>query len=281
MIRSLFKTLELIKFSHTIFALPFALISMLLAAQGFPPLSVFVSILICMVGARTAAMSFNRYLDWEIDQRNERTWIRSTLGSKKGAGVLTLGGLIVFAFGLLALNPLCWALSPLALLLILGYSALKRWTFLCHLGLGLALAAAPMGAWAAVRGELWSVTPWILSAGVLCWVFGFDLIYATQDAEFDRKEGLYSIPARFGIATSLRIARGLHAMTFLFWILLGQSAKLGGEYHFSLALVGAGLLYEHWISRDTADLQKINRAFFIVNGLIGIVLFAGVGFSFY
>jgi 4-hydroxybenzoate polyprenyltransferase len=279
MFRKIFNLLELIKFSHAIFALPFALIAMMVAAEGFPEGSVFGWILVCMVGARTSAMGMNRYLDWEIDQLNPRTKIRSTLGTRRGAlGLAVLGGLI-FLLGVISLNRLCLLLAPLALALIWGYSWMKRLTVWCHLGLGLALGAAPMGAWAAVRGDLASVIPWILSFAVICWVFGFDLIYATQDAEFDRVSGLYSIPAIWGVERSLLMARGAHVLTLIALAGFGVASGLHGAYWIAWTVVAVLLGYEHHLSRDVSDLGKINRAFFLVNGVIGILLFAGVAWG--
>lgn len=278
--QKLLNLLELIKFSHTIFALPFALISMMVAARGFPPVSIFGWIILCMIGARTAAMGFNRYLDWEIDQKNPRTRIRSALATKRGAMVLTLIGGGFFLFAVTKLNFLCLVLAPLALLLVLGYSWMKRFTVWCHLGLGLALSAAPMGAWGAVRGDFFSWEPWLLAFAVLWWVFGFDLIYATQDAEFDRQAGLYSIPARFGVARTLLIARGAHGLTFMALGVFGAVSRLGFSYWIAYSVVAVALVYEHHLSRDPSDLGRLNRAFFLVNGVIGIVLFAGVAWSY-
>jgi 4-hydroxybenzoate polyprenyltransferase len=277
--RKLLNLLELIKFSHTIFALPFALISMMVAAGGFPDRAIFGWIVVCMIGARTAAMGFNRYLDWELDQQNPRTQIRSALATKGGAMILTLIGAAFFLFAVTQLNSLCLALAPLALLVVLGYSWLKRFSVWCHLGLGFALSAAPMGAWAAVRGDFYSWEPWLLAFAVLWWVFGFDLIYATQDAEFDRQAGLYSIPARFGVLRSLFMARAAHGLTFISLGVFGVVSRLGFTYWMAYGVVAAALIYEHHLSRDPSDLGKLNRAFFLVNGVIGIVLFAGVAWS--
>lgn len=277
--RKFLNLLELIKFSHTVFALPFALISMMVAARGFPDKAVFGWIVACMIGARTAAMGFNRYLDWEIDQKNPRTQIRSALATKGGAMLLTLIGGAFFLLSVTHLNSLCLALAPLALLLVLGYSWMKRFSVWCHLGLGFALSAAPMGAWGAVRGDFYSWEPWLLAFAVLWWVFGFDLIYATQDAEFDRQSGLYSIPARFGIDRSLLIARGAHGLTFIALGAFGAVSRLGLSYWTAYGVVAAALVYEHHLSRDPSDLGRLNRAFFLVNGVIGIVLFAGVAWS--
>ncbi len=278
--KKLFNLLELIKFSHTIFALPFALISMMVAARGIPSAEIFAWIIVAMIGARTSAMGMNRYLDWEIDQKNPRTVIRSQLATKRGALLLTGFGFLLFLGAVSQLNFLCLILSPVALLLIWGYSWLKRVTVWCHLGLGFALSVAPMGAWAAVRGDLGSSEPWLLAFAVLWWVFGFDLIYATQDAEFDRKAGLYSFPAKFGVERSLLIARGAHGLTFLALGFFGKVSGLGPSYWLAYGGVAVALVYEHLLCRQSVDLGKINRAFFLVNGLIGILLFAGVAWSY-
>ncbi len=252
---------------------------MMVAARGIPSVEIFGWIVISMVGARTSAMGFNRYLDWEIDQRNPRTVIRSTLASKRESLLLTGLGTILFFGAVMQLNSLCLFLSPIALALVWGYSWLKRFTIWCHLGLGFALSAAPMGAWAAVRGDLGSLGPWLLAFAVLWWVFGFDLIYATQDAEFDRKAGLYSIPAKLGIERTLLFARGAHGLTFLALGLFGWESGFGICYWIAYAIVAGALVYEHYLCREVEDLGKMNRAFFVVNGVIGIVLFAGVAWG--
>ncbi len=224
-------------------------------------------------------MGMNRYLDWEIDQLNPRTKIRSTLGSRRGTLILTVVGALLFLYGISHLNRLCHLLSPLALVLVWGYSWMKRFTVWCHLGLGLALSAAPLGAWAAVRGDLMSAIPWVLALAVLCWVFGFDLIYATQDAEFDREAGLFSIPAKWGVERSLVIARGAHGMTALALGLFGFLSHLTLTYWIAWIAVLVALIYEHFLCREARDLGEINRAFFFVNGVIGILLFAGVAWG--
>lgn len=279
MFRTFFKTLEFIKFSHTIFAFPFALMAMMIAAGGIPEKEIWIGIVICLVGARTAAMGFNRYLDWEIDLRNPRTQIRSQLGTKKTALLLTVIGVTFFGWGVSKLNFLCQVLAPVALLLVLGYSWLKRVTIWCHLGLGLALASAPLGAWAAVRGDLYYLTPWLLGFGVFCWVFGFDLIYATQDIDCDQREGLFSIPSSWGVERSLRMARVFHGFTFFSWVILGFYESWGWIFGGTLVGVAVALIYEHWICRNYKDLAAVNRAFFFTNGVIGIILFLGVGWS--
>jgi 4-hydroxybenzoate polyprenyltransferase len=267
--------LEFVKFSHTIFALPFALISMLVAARGIPSWKIVGLILLCMISARTAAMCFNRLVDWDYDVENPRTANRSKLARKPVAIGLCLVSIAIFKLSAFFLNPLCAVLSPVAVFLIFFYSFTKRFTALSHAFLGLALSAAPMGAWAAVTGELWSPAPWCLAAAVLCWVFGFDLIYATQDVDFDRKVGLFSFPARYGLPATLQLARVLHGLTWLILLLFGLLAGLKLAYWISLALVAGALVYEHRLSRS-GDLQKINVAFFQVNGAVSLLLLLGV-----
>jgi len=210
MIRRFFQTLELIKISHSVFALPFALSAMLVAAHGVPDAWTLLWILWCLFWARTAAMAFNRWADWDYDVFNPRTKRRSQLGTRQMTLVLCLIALVAFVFGCAMLNYLCLVLCPVACLIFLGYSLTKRFTAYTHAVLGLALASAPMGAWAATTGDLHSPLPWLLAAAVWCWVFGFDLIYATQDVEFDRQARLYSFP---GFFTSLH--------GFYFWLSVG------------------------------------------------------------
>ncbi|MGD9897287.1 MAG: UbiA-like polyprenyltransferase [Candidatus Methylacidiphilaceae bacterium] len=267
--------LRLIKFSHTLFALPFALAAMLVAARGLPAPPVIFGILLAMVGARTAAMAFNRYVDWEIDRRNPRTVERSRLATRGAALALCLGGLAVFGAGLLFLNGLCRLLAPPAIAIVLGYSYAKRFTSFCHALLGLALALAPLGAWAAVRGELASVTPYLLAASVLAWTFGFDLIYALQDREVDLQLGLHSFPARFGTEATLRMAQILHGVAWAGWIAFGLQAGLSGAYWLACAIAGAALLYEHRLCRKK-DERALNVAFFEVNVAVSMLLLLGV-----
>lgn len=266
---------EFVKLSHTVFALPFALISMMVAAGGWPGWMVFFWILVCMVCARTAAMAFNRVVDWEIDQKNPRTAIRHKLVSKQIGITLIMLSSAAFAFGCWNLNRLCLVLCPAALILVFFYSITKRFSSYSHFFLGLALGAAPMGAWAAVRGELWSITPYLLALVVLFWVFGFDLIYATQDAEFDRKAGLHSFPATYGIARSLRLAMLLHGLSAVAMAIFGWIAGLGWTYGLAWLIAVAGLAYEHRLS-SSGDSRKINRAFFQVNSVVSISLLSGV-----
>ncbi|PAW76785.1 MAG: 4-hydroxybenzoate octaprenyltransferase [Verrucomicrobia bacterium Tous-C9LFEB] len=273
-LQGLFNALEFIKFSHTIFALPFALISMIVAAHGLPTLRTVLLILLCMVAARTAAMAFNRWADWEFDKTNPRTARRSTLVTRATACALYSLATAVFVVSSILINPLCGWLSPLAVLLILGYSLTKRFTAYTHAFLGLALAAAPMGAWAAVTGDLLTPVPWSLAAAVWFWVFGFDLIYATQDVEHDRRSGLHSFPARYGVKATLAMATLLHILAWIALAVFGWLAAMSVPYWISLAIVAGALVYEHRLSR-TGKLDQINVAFFQMNALVGVALFIG------
>jgi 4-hydroxybenzoate polyprenyltransferase len=278
--RHIFGTLELIKFSHSVFALPFALSAMLVAARGVPDLWTLLWILWCLVSARTAAMAFNRWADWDYDTFNPRTMRRSTLGTRRSTMALCVISLAAFVVGCSQLNFLCLALCPVACVMILGYSLTKRFTAYSHAFLGLALAAAPMGAWAATMGSLMSLLPWMLAAAVWYWVFGFDLIYATQDVEFDRQAKLYSFPARYGVKASLRLARILHLFTWLILVAFGWIADLGMPYYIAMGLIFFALIAEHILCRSN-DLARINVAFFQMNALVGLILVSGVAVSLY
>jgi len=269
------KLAEFIKFSHTVFALPFALIAMVVAAGGMPSLRVFGWILFCMVTARTAAMSFNRLVDWEIDKENPRTARRHTLVRKSHAWILLFITAGLTVFGTWMLNRLCFILSPLMLALILFYSVTKRFTAFPHFFLGLALSAAPMGAWAAVANNLGTPTPYFLALAVLCWSFGFDLIYATMDVEFDRRKGLFSFPARYGIPAALRLAQGLHVGAAAGFALFGWSAQLGAFYWGAFAIVVVVLMLEQRMARNP-DTASINQAFFTANAVVSMALLLGV-----
>src|SRR5881398_892755 len=265
--------LRLIRFSHTIFALPFALGALIVAANGWPSLRVFVLVVVCMVFARTAAMLFNRLVDWSLDQRNPRTASRHLLVSKPGAIVSLAVCSGCFLVAAAAINRLTLILAPVALALIFFYSVTKRFTSATHFFLGLALAIAPVGAWIAKTGHL-DVAPIVLAAGVICWVAGFDLIYATQDYDFDRREGIRSLVVKLGIARSLRLAQLLHLLTFVALIGFGLAAKLGALYYWSMPFVAAALLYEH--RTDKLDLTGINRAFFQSNAFVSAVFLIAV-----
>src|SRR2546421_5983718 len=203
--------LRLIRFSHTVFALPFALGALVVAANGLPSLRTFTLVLVCMVSARTAAMLFNRFVDWSLDQRNPRTAPRHLLLPKAAVGALLVIMSVVFLASAAAINRLTFLLSPFALAIVFFYSLTKRFTVATHFFLGLALAISPIGAWIAQRGDV-DFEPFVLAIGVVCWVAGFDLIYATQDFEFDQLEGIHSLVVKLGIARSLRLAQLLHIL---------------------------------------------------------------------
>ena len=271
----LVRFLTFIRFSHTVFALPFALGSMIVAASssgGFPGWRLFALILLCMVFARTAAMTFNRVTDWEIDKRNPRTAGRHKLLGKGAAIATCLLASLLFIATAALINPLCLLLSPVALALVFFYSLTKRFTHAAQFFLGLALSASPVGAWLAVTGSF-AWPPIILAAGVLCWVAGFDMIYATQDVEADRREGLHSMVIRLGVPGALSLAGWLHLLMLVALVLFGLTASLGPIYFLGLIPVPLLLLYEHRIAR-TLDVEKINRAFFETNAVIGLLFVA-------
>jgi 4-hydroxybenzoate polyprenyltransferase len=227
-----------------------------------------------MVCARTAAMAFNRVADWEIDLRNPRTAGRHKLMSKPAATVLVVASAAAFVATTCFINQLCFWLSPVALAIIFFYSLKKRFTDAAQFFLGLALAVSPMGAWFAVTG-MWSWTPAWLAAGVLAWVAGFDLIYATQDYEFDRAEGLRSMVVKLGVPGALRFAKALHVAALGFFCVFGWLAGLHGIYAAAMALVGGALIVEHR-SAARLDVAGINRAFFAVNACVGAIFLTGV-----
>jgi 4-hydroxybenzoate polyprenyltransferase len=272
--RRLAVTLEMIKFQHTVFALPFAWTGMILAARGWPSWRTFLWVVVAMVGARSAAMTFNRIADRVLDAANPRTAGRALPARKLSVGfaagfALAATALFILAAGML--NPLCLALSPVALLVILGYSYTKRFTSLAHFVLGLALAMAPMGGWLAVRGSF-GVAPFLLAAAVLTWTAGFDILYSCQDRDFDRRAGLHSIPARWGLRAALRASSMLHALTVLALVGLAPLADLGWIYLAGLGLTAAFLVYEHRLV-SPSDLSRLNAAFFQVNASVSILIF--------
>ena len=269
---SLSRFLTFIRFSHTVFALPFALGAMIVSASdtgGWPGWKIFVLIVFCMVFARTAAMTFNRISDWEIDKRNPRTAIRHTLLTKRAATVTCVTSAALFIVTTSFINRICFLLSPLALALIFFYSLTKRFTHTAQFFLGLALSASPVAAWIAVTGSF-AWPPLILAAGVLCWVAGFDMIYATQDVEADAREGLHSMVIRLGIPGALKLAGWLHLIMFIALLGFGLSAHLGRIYFFGLIPIPLLLVYEHRIA-GSLDLGKINKAFFETNAVIGFL----------
>lgn len=270
--------LSLVKFSHTVFALPFALLGFFLATLDDGTLSwrKLLLVVACMVFARSAAMGFNRYLDRHIDRKNPRTAVREipagTISAPAARNFVLLNGLL-FAGAAAALNPLCLYLSPIALLVILGYSYTKRFTYLCHFVLGLGLALAPIGAYLAVTAH-WAVLPVLYGAVVLLWVSGFDIIYALQDEEFDRTEQLYSIPVRLGRVGALRLGRALHLLCALLLVgALYLQLQRHPEFGWLTGLAGLAFLlllaYQHSLVSPT-DLSRINLAFFTTNGIASL-----------
>jgi 4-hydroxybenzoate polyprenyltransferase len=267
-------TLEMIKWEHSIFALPFALTGAVLAAGGWPPLRVLFWIVVCMVSARSAAMAFNRLADARLDAVNPRTATRALPAGLLDAGFV--GGFVlvsaaVFLLGAWRLNRLTLELAPLALTIILAYSYMKRVTRWSHLVLGLALGIAPSAAWIAVRGSL-DPRIAVLSAAVLLWVGGFDVLYACQDFEHDRAAGLNSMPQAFGLNAAFWIARAMHVGMLCLLLWLAHLFELGGIAMAGIALVASLLAYEHSIV-SPKDLRRMNAAFFTLNGLISIAFF--------
>lgn len=269
-----FKTfVELIKFEHTIFALPFAYIGMIASAKGWPGFTVFFWITLAMVTARTAGMTLNRIIDLNIDRRNPRTNKRALVTGEFKVlwawGVVGVS-LIFFFLSAARLNPLCLALSPVALVFLTGYHYVKRFSWLCHFTLGFVLAIAPVGGWMAVTGAFdWRAI--ILAASVLAWVAGFDILYALQDVEFDREARLHSVPVKFGRQKALEISRYCHLATAVFLFLFGLACGFGWLYFIGAGLVAALLAFEHHMIRE-GDLSKIDLVFFTINGWIGILL---------
>lgn len=267
--------LSLIKFSHTIFALPFALIGFFLASEyysyGFN-WSTFFLVILCMVFARSAAMAFNRYVDRDIDKLNPRTEMREIPAGKVSpfaALFFTIICCLLFVITSYFINPLCFYLSPIALAVILGYSYTKRFSYLCHLVLGIGLALAPLGAWLAVTGFfMW--LPVLFSLAVLFWVSGFDIIYALQDDDFDKKQNLYSIPSYFGRSRALTIARLLHVFSASMVILAGWLGGFGWIYWIGGGFFSGLLIYQHSIVSEN-DLRKVNLAFFSTNGFASVI----------
>ncbi|ANA41568.1 4-hydroxybenzoate octaprenyltransferase [Geobacter anodireducens] len=266
--------LEMIKFSHTVFALPFAFTGAVLAAGGMPSAHQVFWILMAMVGARTAAMGMNRLIDAEIDARNPRTASRAIPAGLIGTGTVILFivlSILLMLYAAWQLNPLCLYLSPVSLFFLWLYSYCKRFTSLAHVVLGICLAAAPLGAWIAIRGTV-EVPAILLGLAVLFWVAGFDILYALQDLDFDRASGLHSIPVRLGVNGSLWAARVFHLVMLGLLAGLYLSAGLGPWFLAGLAATITMLGYEHWLLRH-GDLTKLDAAFFTMNGYISITLF--------
>ena len=275
---------SLVKFSHTIFALPFALLGFFLATldQGYLRWTTLLLVIGCMVFARSAAMGFNRWLDRKIDARNARTAVREIPAgtiSSRAALIFVIVNCLLFVACTYALNPLVFALSPVALLITLGYSYTKRFTYLCHFILGLGLALAPVGAYLAATAE-WATLPVLYGVVVILWVSGFDIIYSLQDEEFDREQELYSIPVRLGATNALRLGRALHLLCALV-LLAALYLQLVTYPEFRGLTLAAGALfigllaYQHTLVRP-GDLSRVDLAFFTTNGVASLVFGAGV-----
>jgi 4-hydroxybenzoate polyprenyltransferase len=273
--RKIATILEMIKFSHTVFALPFAVMSAFLAAEGFPSVRQLFWILMCMVGARSAAMSFNRIVDAHHDAQNPRTAQRAIPAGKltrAETSAFMLVMIALFVFSAYMLNRLAFMLSPLALAIIFGYSYTKRFTNYSHFILGLALAIAPIGAWIAVKEEFHPIAL-LLGLSVLLWTAGFDLIYACQDIEFDQKARLFSMAKRLGTTGALVLSALLHAAMIGVLCAVLYASQLGGVFLCGIVLVSALLIYEHSIVKPH-DLSRVNTAFFNVNGAVSLLLMA-------
>jgi 4-hydroxybenzoate polyprenyltransferase len=272
-------TLEMIKIEHTLFALPFAFLGAVLAARGVPYVWQIVWIVVAMVGARSTAMAFNRIADSDYDARNPRTKMRAIPAgalSVRFAWAFTIVSAAIFFVAAAMLNRLTLLLAPVAVASVVLYSFTKRWTLLSHLVLGWCLAIAPTGAWIAVRGAIDSPIPLLLSAVVMLWTAGFDVLYACQDFDFDRREGLHSIPARFGIAQSLWISRTLHAAAFATLVALYFLTNPGVVAIIGVVATGALLIYQHTLVRAT-DLSRLNAAFFTTNAFVSVILLLTFG----
>ena len=270
-------TLEMIKWEHSIFALPFALTGAMLAANGWPSVAKLVLIAVCMVSARSAAMAFNRLVDAKLDAANPRTATRALPAGLLSTGFVlgfVIAACAVFVAAAALLNRLTLALAPVALIVVLGYSFMKRVTRWSHLVLGLALGIAPAAAWIAVRGTL-DRRALVLTAVVMLWVGGFDVLYACQDFEHDRQVGLHSLPAAFGLEGAFQIARAMHLVMVALALWLDRLFALGALGYAGTMVVALLLLYEHSLV-SPRDLRRMNAAFFLLNGIISVVFFAFV-----
>ena len=262
-----------IRIEHTIFALPFAVMSAFLAAEGMPDLGKLIWILIAMFGARNGAMAFNRIVDSNLDRLNPRTKGRALPARKstvKQYWVFLILSSFAFLFSSYMLNSLAFVLSPVALGIVFGYSFAKRFTSLSHLWLGVAISIAPVGAWIAVREEI-SIESLVLGTAVVFWLVGFDIIYSCMDVDSDRSNNLHSIPQKFGVRTALRLAFSSHCLMILFLVLLLFIPTLGWVYFFGVILTAGLLFYEHSLVRED-DLSLVNVAFFNINGIISVLL---------
>jgi len=278
---SFFKSLgvffEMIKFEHSIFALPFAYSGMLLASNGRPGFSVFIWVTVAMISFRTMAMTANRILDHKIDGENPRTSNRALpagILSLKAAWIAAVLSFLIFEYAAFSLNELCFLLSPVPVALAWLYPLLKRWTWLCHLHLGLVLGIAPYGAWLAVDPSF-SWVPGLMLAGVLFWVAGFDIIYALQDETFDRKKGLFSIPAEWGELRAKQTAGTFHGLAFLSWIVMGILARSGAVFFIGMAVIAGLLVWEHQKLRRSGE-KSIQTVFFNFNAAVSVVLLVAI-----
>ncbi|MBT4288870.1 MAG: UbiA family prenyltransferase [Deltaproteobacteria bacterium] len=281
MIKSVRDYLSLIKFSHSVFALPFALVTMIIALQGYNSgkmiLEIVILIIIAMVSARSGAMGFNRLVDIKWDSQNPRTATRPSATGAVGTGQMIIMILISFAILVYVawrLNPLAFKLSPVAIFLVCFYSYTKRFTTYAHLFLGLAIGSAPVASWIAVTGEI-SLVSLFFGLSVLTWIAGFDIIYSLQDVDFDSRVKLHSIPVRFGIVRSIYIARSLHILTIVLWFTVPGFAKLSTVYYLGALICSCLLIYEHRLV-SPGDLSKLNVAFFNMNSIISITMFMAV-----
>ena len=268
-------TLNMIKFEHTLFALPFAFLGAFLAADGIPGWWELIWITLAMVGARSAAMSFNRIADKDIDAKNPRTADRELPSGKLSVGfawAFMIASCVLFFVSAAMLNRLTLLLSPIALISVLGYSYAKRYTPFAHLILGWALSISPTAAWIAVRGTIDSIVPIFLSLFVMMWTAGFDVLYACQDFEYDRKAGLRSIPARFGIKGALRIARLFHLQAFFVLVVAYLASGLNWIALLGVLAAGALMFYQHTLVKPN-DLSRMNAAFFTSNAFVSVILF--------
>jgi 4-hydroxybenzoate polyprenyltransferase len=266
--------LRMIKFPHSIFALPFAFTGAVIAAGGAPSLKKIIWITVAMVGARSGAMGLNRIIDRKVDQENPRTKNRELprgIINLSEAVLFTAVSLVIFILAAYMLNPLCLKLSPVALAVLFIYSYTKRFTWITHFVLGLTLSAAPVGAWIAVRGTFDAeIIP--MAIAVIFWLAGFDTLYALQDIEFDKSHGLYSIPQRFGIKNALLLARLFHLITFIMLITTGVIFKMDIFYWLGMMIVAGLFIYEHSLIKES-DLSRLDMAFFNMNGYISITVF--------
>lgn len=278
-IEKLGTTLRMIKFEHTLFALPFAFLGAIMAAEGWPSGWQILWITVAMIGARSAAMTFNRIADRDIDAANPRTANREIPSGQLSLGfawVFFIASVAIFLIAAYSLNWLTFALSPVALISILGYSYAKRFTAFAHVLLGWALAISPTAAWIAVRGTIDSEVPLLLSLFVLMWTAGFDVLYACQDYEFDKRSGLHSIPARFGIKNALLISRLFHAQAFIVLLILFFALGLGRLAMAGVLAVAVLMIYQHSLVKPD-DLSRMNAAFFTTNAFVSLILLLTFG----